>query len=197
MTTEIDDNNPNDANIKVLREKAERADTLASEVDQLKRQLAVRDSKIDTSKPTYKLFEKAYDGEWTPEALDQAAKEYGLLKSETPAPGKQPAPTGQQQSPAADQQNQPPADGMEFSDEQLAWMRSNGMIPEEQFSGPSPAGDLFQQQAAAAYRMDAAQAGGQPQAPGQLSPTDWQNAKSPEEMMARYRAAGGVVASSE
>lgn len=154
---------PNDENLKILREKAGQVDSLTTQVQDLTRQLAIRDSKINTDHPAFELFQKGYDGEWSPEDLNTAAEKYGLLK-EDPASG---AP-GSQQTPPSGQQQQP---------------------------GMGDAGSWFAQQAAAQARMAEAQQGGAPNVPGQLSDDSWKQAQSPDEFMARYQQAGGVVTS--
>lgn len=179
MTDHDDTGTPNEANIKALREKAERADAAAAKVVELERKLALRDSNLDPQHPSFALFEKGYDGEWDVDSLNKAGEQYGLLKQESDVSGQQTTPT-------------PPAGGMEFTDAQVQWLK------EQQFpaaQGMQPAGDIFGQQATAQQRMEAAQAGGQVQDPGTLSNDDWKTAATPEEFMARYRQAGGAVTS--
>lgn len=188
MTTE---DGSNEENLKILREKAGQVDSLKQQVQQLSQQLAIRDSKINTGHPAFELFQKGYDGEWTSDALNEAGERYGLLTEEAPAAQPQPQQTQQQQAPPG---------GMEFSDEQLSWLKTNipalgNVQTQQQQAGPQSAGDLFSQQAEAQRRMDAAQQGGQTQNPGQLSTDDWKKAGSKEEFLARYSQAGGTVTS--
>lgn len=182
--TDTDDQNTNEENLKALREKASRVDALEGANQELQRELAIRDSKVDTKAPAFELFKKGYDGEWTPDALNAAAEKYGLL-AEAPGGGGQ----QKQETPPAQQQQQ----GTEFSDAQIAFLQAQGVqLPGMQ--GPTSAADLFNQQAAAAaQRMTQSQAGGTVEQPGQTSNDDWKLAQSPDEFMAKYLAAGGTV----
>ena len=79
--------------IRLLRKKAESADTLKSEKqqveqerDQARRELAMVRAGLDLDSPTGKLFAKAYDGETSVEAVKAAAAEYGLIEAPQPSP---------------------------------------------------------------------------------------------------------------
>jgi hypothetical protein len=92
MTYPDDDLNNNDDgqqrpeshDIQQLRAKAKRADTVTAENEQLKRELALTKSGVDLSTPLGKLFEKAYDGQPTAEAVKASAIEYGVLAPPPP-----------------------------------------------------------------------------------------------------------------
>lgn len=63
---------------ELAEERAKRADAETAQ-----RKLAFIEAGIDINAPTGKLFAKAYDGEFTLEAVKAAASEYGLI-GETP-----------------------------------------------------------------------------------------------------------------
>ena len=55
------------------------ADAAKQEAQQAQRELALIKAGIDLESGTGKLFAKAYDGEATPEAIKEAAQQYGLV----------------------------------------------------------------------------------------------------------------------
>ena len=55
------------------------AEAAKQEAQQAKRELALMKAGIDLESGTGKLFAKAYDGEATPEAIKEAAQQYGLV----------------------------------------------------------------------------------------------------------------------
>ena len=65
-------------NLRLLREKAKSADDAVRQVADLSRKLAVLESGIDAESPVGRLFMKAYDGENSASAIQEAAKEYGI-----------------------------------------------------------------------------------------------------------------------
>ena len=70
-------------NLKLLREKADRADEATKALAQMERKVAILESGIDTSSKVAELFLKSWDGENNPEAIKAAAAEYGIpLKGE-------------------------------------------------------------------------------------------------------------------
>ena len=82
-------------NLKLLREKAEKADALAAQLAQSERKNAVLESGIDTSSKLAELFLKSYDGESSAEAIKAAAQEYGIpFKGEAPEPVEETVDTG-------------------------------------------------------------------------------------------------------
>ena len=66
------------ANIRLLRQKAETADKATQEAAQLRRELAVVKSGVDAESKLGQLFLKSYDGENTPEAIKAAAEDFGI-----------------------------------------------------------------------------------------------------------------------
>lgn len=94
--------------IRQLREKAEKADQLEQQVAEMQRREAVREAGVDTSKPVYELFEKAFDGDWADtEAVKEAAQKYGLIadgEQDQGQGGAQPQQPQQAQTPAPEQQ---------------------------------------------------------------------------------------------
>lgn len=188
-----DNTDQNDENLKALRKKAERADALEQQINQLQRDLALRDSNIDTSHPAFELFKKGYEGDWDADTLNTAAEQYGMLKK---------APESQQQQQQQNQQGQQHGSqpsGMEFTDAQVQWLRGQGVsLPSDQQQQPGglqSAGQLYQSDMQAAAAMANAQNSGETQSPGQVQQNGWAQAKSPEEFVARYQAAGGVITS--
>ena len=86
FTTDEDPAQQENHNLKLLREKAERADSLTAQLAQAERKNAILESGIDTSSKVAELFLKSWDGENNPEAIKAAAAEYGIpLKGEAPA----------------------------------------------------------------------------------------------------------------
>lgn len=94
MTDEIiDDDAANDPqlqhlgdnpNLRQLREKAKKHDTVAAERDAARRELAFLRAGVPDNK-TGALFMKAYDGDPEPEAVRAALAEYGLIDLDVPA----------------------------------------------------------------------------------------------------------------
>jgi len=90
LDQEIQEENPN---LRQLREKAGKADeaiqeaeTARQEAAMAKRELALALSGVDFDSPQGKLLAKAYDGEMTAEAIQEAAKEYGVpIKGQEPS----------------------------------------------------------------------------------------------------------------
>lgn len=83
-----DDQTPEEEaeHIKNLREKAKKAD----QVPDLERKVAVLEAGVNTSTPLGKMFLKSYDGELSPEAIQAAAAEVGLVEGQRdpdPQPG--------------------------------------------------------------------------------------------------------------
>lgn len=75
--------NPNEENLKQLREKAKKAD----EIPNIQKELAMVKAGIDTDSPLGKFFFDGYKGELTKEAVIAAAQEIGLLEKQAPDPG--------------------------------------------------------------------------------------------------------------
>lgn len=67
-----------ESELRTLREKA-------AEADKLQRELAFSKAGIPMEAPMAKYFVKAYDGEFTPEAIRKAAEEANLVKPNIPA----------------------------------------------------------------------------------------------------------------
>lgn len=63
---------------KQMKADLEAARAQAEQATQATRELAFIKAGIDIESPTGKLFAKAYDGEATPDAIKEAAEEYGL-----------------------------------------------------------------------------------------------------------------------
>lgn len=84
----FDDDEPNDGqpdnhNLRQLREKAKKHDDVARERDEARRELAFFKAGIPDTKVA-ELFRKAYDGDVDPEAIRTAAAEYGLVDPDVP-----------------------------------------------------------------------------------------------------------------
>lgn len=88
-------------NLAHLRERAERASALETEVEQLRREAAVSKSGIDAEHPLGKFFMEHYDGDISDtEALVTKAKEMGVPLKGAPAfDGTEQGQAGQQQVP--------------------------------------------------------------------------------------------------
>lgn len=177
------DGSPNEENLKKLRKKADQVDALSAENQRLTRELALRDSKVNREHPTFELFRDAYKGDWTSEALDEAAKKYGLLVEEQ-KPESKPEQQSQQQ-----EQVQNPG----FTPLQMQYLEQLGLNQ----GGMQTAGNALQQAASAQRAIDSAQRSGQLSVPGQLTSNDWMQANTPEEALARYQAAGGVTSAEQ
>ena len=67
--------------INVLRQKLKDAETAAANAEQLRRENALLRNGIDVSSPLTELFVDGYKGEWTPDAVAEAAEKYGLPKA--------------------------------------------------------------------------------------------------------------------
>jgi len=82
----------NDENLKVLREKADRADQADADATAARCELAFVRAGIDTDKGPGKLLFQSYQGEPTAEAVLAAAKEYGIEPQATTPPPAAPTP---------------------------------------------------------------------------------------------------------
>lgn len=71
--------------IRDLEKRAKQADQIKAEAESAKRELAFLKAGIDLNTPQGKLFAKAYDGEFTADAVKSAAEEYGVLEAAKPA----------------------------------------------------------------------------------------------------------------
>lgn len=65
--------------VRDLEKRAKGAEQAKAEADAAKRELAFLKAGIDTDTPQGKLFQKAYDGEFSVDAVRKAAEEYGVL----------------------------------------------------------------------------------------------------------------------
>ena len=75
------------ANLKLLRDKANKADTLEAELAAARRETAILRAGIDADSPLGKMFLKAYEGDVDDtEALVNAAKEVGVPFRNAQAP---------------------------------------------------------------------------------------------------------------
>lgn len=70
--------------IRDLEKRAKQADQIKAEAESAKRELAFLKAGIDLNTPQGKLFAKAYDGEFTADAVKAAAEEYGVLEPAKP-----------------------------------------------------------------------------------------------------------------
>ena len=75
--------NPVRDRMKQLETELAEVRAKAAEAEAAQRKLAFIEAGIDVNSPTGKLFAKAYDGEFSLDAVKQAAQEYGLI-GETP-----------------------------------------------------------------------------------------------------------------
>lgn len=71
--------------VRDLERRAKDADRVRAEAESAKRELALLKAGIDVNTPQGKLFAKAYDGEYTVDAVKAAATEYGVLEAAAPA----------------------------------------------------------------------------------------------------------------
>lgn len=79
-------------NMKLLREKAEKADRLEMELAAAQRQIAVRDAGLTGLSPAQmKALEKVHEGDLTAEALQATAAELGFVQPSTEPPAGQAA----------------------------------------------------------------------------------------------------------
>lgn len=70
--------------VRDLEKRAKEASAAKAEADAAKRELAFLKAGIDVSTPQGKLFAKAYDGDFTVEAVAAAAEEYGVIEAKSP-----------------------------------------------------------------------------------------------------------------
>ena len=70
--------------VRDLEKRAKEADKIRAEAESAKRELAFMKAGINLETPQGKLFAKAYDGEFTVDAVKAAATEYGVLDVPTP-----------------------------------------------------------------------------------------------------------------
>ena len=76
------DEDPNPNWRRDLERRAREGDKAVKELQALKRREAIREAGLDPADKMVKLFEKAYDGDVTADAIKEAAEEYGLIKTE-------------------------------------------------------------------------------------------------------------------
>jgi len=69
--------------VRDLEKRAKDADKIRAEAESAKRELALLKAGINLDTPQGKLFAKAYDGEFTVDAVKAAATEYGVLDAPT------------------------------------------------------------------------------------------------------------------
>jgi hypothetical protein len=67
--------------IRDLEKRAKDAERVRAEADEARRELAFLKAGIDLDSPQGKLFAKAYDGEFTVDAVRASATEYGVLET--------------------------------------------------------------------------------------------------------------------
>jgi len=65
--------------VRDLEKRAKDADRVRAEADAARRELAFLKAGIDLESPQGKLFAKAYDGDFTVDAVKASATEYGVL----------------------------------------------------------------------------------------------------------------------
>lgn len=70
--------------IRDLEKRAKDADRVRAEADSARRELALLKAGIDLDSPQGKLFAKAYDGDFTVDAVKAAATEYGVIDAPKP-----------------------------------------------------------------------------------------------------------------
>lgn len=70
--------------IRDLEKRAKQADQIKAEAESAKRELSFLKAGINLDTPQGKLFAKAYDGEFTVDAVRAAAEEYGVIESSKP-----------------------------------------------------------------------------------------------------------------
>lgn len=70
--------------IRDLEKRAKQADQIRAEAESAKRELSFLKAGINLDSPQGKLFAKAYDGEFSVEAVRAAAEEYGVIESSKP-----------------------------------------------------------------------------------------------------------------
>lgn len=70
--------------VRDLEKRAKAADQAKADADAAKRELAFLKAGIDPETPQGKLFAKAYDGEFTVDAVRKAAEEYGVIQAQEP-----------------------------------------------------------------------------------------------------------------
>jgi len=76
--------NPLRDHAKQLEAELEKERQRAAQGEAAVRKLAFIEAGIDVNTPTGKLFAKAYDGEFSPDAVKQAALEYGVIGEPAP-----------------------------------------------------------------------------------------------------------------
>lgn len=67
--------------VRDLEKRAKAADQAKAEAEAAKRELAFLKAGINLDTPQGKLFAKAYDGEFSAEAVKAAAEEYGVIQA--------------------------------------------------------------------------------------------------------------------
>jgi len=70
--------------IRDLEKRAKAGESAKAEADAAKRELSFLKAGINLDSPQGKLFAKAYDGEFTAEAVKAAAEEYGVIEAPQP-----------------------------------------------------------------------------------------------------------------
>lgn len=70
--------------VRDLEKRAKDADRVRAEADAARRELAFLKAGIDLDSPQGKLFAKAYDGDFTVDAVKASATEYGVLDAPKP-----------------------------------------------------------------------------------------------------------------
>jgi hypothetical protein len=83
---DVQDEQPDNANIRQLREKAKRADELEAQLAAMQRNEAFRSAGLDPADKKASYFVKGYEGDLTPEAIRAAASEAGFIQAEQAQP---------------------------------------------------------------------------------------------------------------
>lgn len=89
FSTEELDNSTEDSQkdrkwVRELEKRAKGAEAAKAEAEAAKRELSLLKAGIDLNSPQGKLFAKAYDGEYSVDAVRAAAEEYGVLEAAKP-----------------------------------------------------------------------------------------------------------------
>lgn len=89
FSTEELDNSTEDSSkdrkwVRELEKRAKGAEAAKAEAEAAKRELSLLKAGIDLNSPQGKLFAKAYDGEYSVDAVRAAAEEYGVLEAAKP-----------------------------------------------------------------------------------------------------------------